>query len=93
MSEMPLKNRKMNQVQLLRWIMMLGFCHDDIILYLDTHPDDEKALSYANQCAALLKEAVNSYEAQYGALQVMPDQPLQEWNWVQTPWPWEGGIA
>ena len=93
MSDMPLKNRKMNQAQLLRWIMMLGFCHDDIILYLDTHPDDEKALSYANQCAALLKEAVNSYEAQYGALQVMPDQPLQEWNWVQTPWPWEGGIA
>ena len=91
MSNQTVKAAKMNQRQLLRWITMLGFCHDDMVLYLDTHPDDTDALAYANQCAELLRNAVHTYEEQYGMLTVKPDQNVQEWNWVQTPWPGEGG--
>ena len=81
----------MNRKELMDHINQTSFAVDDVKLYLDTHPDDAEALAYANQCAELLRNAVKTYEEQYGMLTVKPDQNVQEWNWVQTPWPWEGG--
>ena len=39
-----MQQKRMNQKELYEWIMMLGFCAVDMMLYLDTHPDDEEAL-------------------------------------------------
>ena len=36
-----MQQKRMNQKELYEWIMMLGFCAVDMMLYLDTHPDDE----------------------------------------------------
>ena len=41
-----MQQKRMNQKELYEWIMMLGFCAVDMMLYLDTHPDDEEALNY-----------------------------------------------
>ena len=40
-----MQQKRMNQKELYEWIMMLGFCAVDMMLYLDTHPDDEEALN------------------------------------------------
>ena len=45
MSNMMYQNR-MSQSQMMEWIMCLGFCADDMKLYLDTHRDDMEALEY-----------------------------------------------
>ena len=41
-------SQPMNRSELYRWVMALGFCAYDMLLYLDTHPDDAQALSYYN---------------------------------------------
>ena len=81
----------MNQNQLLNWISMLGFCEDDIELYLDTHPNDQAALEYRDQCVDLLKNAKKDYEKEYGPLNTESTVPMDSWKWVETPMPWEGG--
>ena len=71
--------------QQLEYIMMLGFCRDDMGLYLDTHPDDKRAMEYFNQCVDLYEKAKATYEKQLG---VMGDSFI----WNQTRQPWEGGV-
>ena len=41
-------NIPMNQQQLFAWINEISFVVKDIILYLDTHPEDEEAMNYFN---------------------------------------------
>ena len=60
-----MQQKRMNQKELYEWIMMLGFCAVDMMLYLDTHPDDEEALNYFNQCNTLYNAAKQSYKEQF----------------------------
>ena len=86
-------SQPMNRSELYRWVMALGFCAYDMLLYLDTHPCDEAALSYfmehKNRRAAALKE----YAKYYGPLTIdtADDEASESFLWVETPWPWEGG--
>ena len=50
-------SQPMNRSELYRWVMALGFCAYDMLLYLDTHPDDAQALSYYNLCNELYNSA------------------------------------
>lgn len=81
----------MNQKELYEWIATLGFCAVDMMLYLDTHPDDEAALDYFNQCTQLYRNAKMAYEKQYGPLNAFGESNADEWNWNEGPTPWEGG--
>ena len=78
--------------ELYEWIMMLGFCAVDMMLYLDTHPDDEEALNYFNQCTALYNAAKQSYQEQFGQLNAFSEQERSSWDWNTAPMPWEGGM-
>jgi spore coat protein JB len=84
-------SKRMNQTQMLEWIMMLTLCIVDMNLYLDTHPDDEEAIDYFNECAELLKNAKRTYEASYGTFTAFGGAPYETFTWVDTPMPWEGG--
>ena len=85
--------RNMNQEQLLAYINQVSFVVSDMLLYLDTHPCDEAALSYfmehKNRRVAALKE----YAKYYGPLTIdtADDEASESFLWVETPWPWEGG--
>lgn len=48
--------------KLMKRIDDASFAMDDVILYLDTHPDDRNALNYYRYVVALRKEAVKAYE-------------------------------
>ena len=70
----------MNQKELYEWIATLGFCAVDMMLYLDTHPDDEAGLDYFNQCTQLYRNAKMAYEKQYGPLNAFGESNADEWN-------------
>lgn len=79
----------MNKEQLFTWINQLCFCADDMMLYLDTHPEDADALEYYNQCMAVLDKLKRKYESKYGLLSLCNASNLSEWNWNKDPYPWE----
>ena len=87
-----MQQKRMNQKELYEWIMMLGFCAVDMMLYLDTHPDDEEALNYFNQCNTLYNAAKQSYQEQFGLLNAFSEQERSSWDWNTAPMPWEGGM-
>ena len=87
-----MQQKRMNQKELYEWIMMLGFCAVDMMLYLDTHPDDEEALNYFNQCTALYNAAKQSYQEQFGQLNAFSEQERSSWDWNTALMPWEGGM-
>lgn len=69
-----------------------SFAMDDVVLYLDTHPTDLNALSYYNYVTELRKEAVDTYEAQFGPLSPQAVQSTENWTWMTETWPWEGEV-
>ncbi|MDD3253767.1 MAG: spore coat protein CotJB [Lachnospiraceae bacterium] len=76
--------------QQLWMVYQTGFALDDIKLYLDTHVDDQDAMNYYNYVRRAHRDAVRAYEQSCGPLTA--DQVTSEnWNWVESPWPWEGG--
>ena len=87
-----MQQKRMNQKELYEWIMMLGFCAVDMMLYLDTHPDDEEALNYFNQCNTLYNAAKQSYQELFGLLNAFSEQERFSWDWNTAPMPWEGGM-
>ena len=83
--------QQMNRRQLLDWVTMLGFCADDMVLYLDTHPTDGKALSYYEQCLGLYQNAKKAYEDAYGPLSVASAGARGGvWDWSENTPAWEG---
>ena len=81
-----------NQNYLLQQVYMTGFQLDDILLYLDTHPDCQAGMAYYRRALAANRQAVARYEQAYGPLMVTQVN-AQNWNWIRDPWPWEGGMG
>lgn len=82
----------MNQKEeLMKTIYESGFALDDVLLYLDTHPCDQEALRYYQYVRTLRKEALEAYNCQFGPLTKDQVNDTNYWNWVDSPWPWEGG--
>ena len=61
----------------------------ELALYLDTHPDDEKALCLHRKYARELKDLQDKYQKVYGPLTI--NFPCNKWRWLEEPWPWERG--
>ena len=70
-------------------IRELDFAIIELALYLDTHPDDRKALCLHNTYAKQVKELKDKYQKVYGPLTL--DYPCNKWRWLEQPWPWERG--
>ncbi len=80
----------MPRQQLMNHVMMAGFACVDASLYLDTHPDDEKALSYFKEKNRIYQDAVEEYSKTYGPLTIAHAHHCGTyWNWVDQPWPWQ----
>lgn len=75
-------------------IMAEEFTAVELNLFLDTHPDDRKALNDYNQTAARLAQLKVQYEQRYGPLTNFGESPSENaWRWVDEPWPWEMNFA
>ena len=82
---------QMSQPQLLQFINIVSFQVVDSQLYLDSHSTDEEAMKHFNYYRELRNNALKAYEKMYGPLTIDTANPTNSWEWVETPWPWEGG--
>ena len=82
-------DKNMTKKEMLKKIKCLKFAVVELALYLDTHPDDKKALCLHNKYSKDLKEICDKYQKVYGPLTI--EYPCNKWRWLEEPWPWEGG--
>lgn len=80
---------EMSQDEMLKNIKCLRFAIVDLALYLDTHPNDRKALCLHNKYCKDLRVLEDMYQKVYGPLTI--NYPCNKWRWLEEPWPWEGG--
>ena len=74
--------------ELINKIKCYEFAVIELALYLDTHPEDEKALCLHRKYAKELKELKDKYQKVYGPLTI--NFPCNKWRWIEEPWPWVG---
>jgi len=70
----------------LRSLAQAAFAADEHRLFLDTHPCDERALEAYRAAAQQAEQAKNALPFGVNA---MDAGKCGQWDWVQTPWPWE----
>ena len=75
--------------KMLMEIRELDFSIIELGLYLDTHPEDQRALCLHKQYVKELKELKDKYQKVYGPLTIY--YPCNKWRWLEEPWPWERG--
>lgn len=70
-------------------IKSLEFAIVELGLFLDTHPNDSKALCLHRRYANEVKIIKDQYQKMYGPLTI--NFPCNKWRWLEEPWPWERG--
>ena len=83
---------EMNRRELFEYINQISFAVDDVKLFLDTHPENQKALEYFQKYKEKRIEALKEYAEVYGPLTVdTVSEHWDCWNWINEPWPWQEG--
>lgn len=75
----------LSQEELMKRLQSLAFAINDLALYLDTHPNDEKAIKLHTDYANQYRTAYDRYEREYGPLSIFC--PCNSWRWIEGPWP------
>ena len=90
-AEMMYRNQCTAKEKLMNRINEVSFAVNDVLLYLDTHPCCEEAISFYQECEQERQKLLKEYAQCYGPLTV--DAALESggdtWKWVQQPFPWE----
>lgn len=79
----------MDRSELLRKVQSYRFAAYDMLLYLDTHPDDKKAFTLFKELVNKTKQAVKEYQENFGPLTPFAAADNDSFNWLDSPWPWE----
>lgn len=82
------KENNLTQEELMNRVQSLAFAINDLTLYLDTHPNCEKAINLHNNYANEYRKCYDAYERKYGPLSIYC--PCEKFRWGDKPWPWEG---
>ena len=75
--------------KLLQRINEVSFAVNDILLYLDTHPDDREAFDTLQKCIRMRAEGHKRYTEQYGPVTVSDLACADVYDWLNAPWPWQ----
>jgi len=75
--------------ELLRSVQEKSFLAHDILLYLDTHPDDREAFRAYQQALKEQMEAERVYEQRVRALTADGQYGRCGFDWVEAPYPWQ----
>jgi spore coat protein JB len=71
-------------------LMAEEFTAIELNLYLDTHPQDKRALELYNETVERLYALLEDYERHYGPISNFGLSPSSyPWQWIEEPWPWE----
>lgn len=74
---------------LLKKLNAYAFAAYDWNLYLDTHPQDRDAIAMFHKMAEKAEALKREYEEKYGPLTADASRDMEQWNWLDDPWPWE----
>ena len=74
--------------EMINEIKALDFSIIELGLYLDTHPEDKKAICMHKEYCKQVKDLKDKYQKIYGPLTIF--YPCNKWRWLEEPWPWEG---
>lgn len=78
------------RLEMLKEIMMIDFALVELNLFLDTHPNDRRALADYNRYGAMSRKLKQEYQRCYGPLTANGAFPAEyPWRWIYDPWPWE----
>ena len=84
----PIFTPKPTQNAALIEIMQHQFAVYDIALYLDTHPNDMRALEAHKKYTTMLHELIMAYEEIHGPMTLLSHHGDYR-KYVNEPWPWE----
>ena len=82
-------DRDMRRQEMIDQIKCLDFAIIELGLYLDTHPEDQRALCMHREYCKQVKDLKDKYQKMYGPLTIF--YPCSKWRWLEEPWPWERG--
>lgn len=71
--------------EMLQQIRCCDFAITELALYLDTHPQDDKALCLHRKYCKQSKDLKDKYQKVYGPLTI--NYPCNKWRWLEEPWP------
>ena len=75
--------------QMLYDIGIVSFVVTELVLYLDTHCDDEKAIQYLNHYNSLRKKMLAEFAERYYPLTLESMEACDQFSWGMAPLPWE----
>ncbi len=78
-----------NREALMRSIMELDFAINEMVLFLDTHPNNKKALALYKKYTEKVRELKACYNENFGPITAWDNLSEDNWDWVCGPWPWE----
>ncbi len=69
----------------------LAFAIHEMVLFLDTHPENKQAMDMLRDFRRRRREAIANYESKFGCfVETTADvNPTDYWHWLDSPWPWE----
>ncbi len=74
-------------MKLMQTLYEVDFFITDLTLYLDTHPDDEKALAMLKECCKKKKACTEAFEECCYPLTPCGADCDCEWEWLCGVWP------
>ena len=74
--------------KLLNYIDAVSFALIDTTLYLDTHPNDQKAIDHFNQYQKARKQALKEYARNFEPLTIDSADIDDRFTWATDSWPW-----
>ena len=80
-----------NEKEAMLWsFLQYSFALNDLDLYLDVYPNDNKAMNLYKQYLDIYGDVKNEYEKKYGPLTCNSIYAIgNDWKWNNSPWPWE----
>lgn len=84
-------NEMMSYCEVMNRINEVSFAIHDMQLYLDTHPNDERALEDMRILLEKRRQYLEIHAHYYGPLTMdsTADGCNDSWAWILQPWPWE----
>lgn len=78
-----------NRRKLMNELKSYDFILTELNLYLDSHPNDERALRMHREASEKAEVLKRKYTQVYGPLTAASNTNPNNWDWICGPWPWE----
>ncbi len=76
------------RMQMLKKVQESDFAAYDLLLYLDTHPNCQTAITKYKEAVERGSKYRREYEESYGPLTASASSAAAPWQWSKAPWPW-----